>query len=88
MMSIEHLRRKFSDYIRQIKPRLTLLMVFSLLLFIPYFSDACPLCKPGGAGGSVAAYQGTTFFLALLPFAFLAAIFYWLKNKINKTNEN
>lgn len=65
-------------------------IIFTILILLAVGHEsavACPMCKPGGGAGTVAAYQGTTIFLALLPFAFLAAMFYWLKKKINKTNE-
>jgi hypothetical protein len=64
-------------------------IIFTLLLILAsQFADACPLCQPGaGGGGSVSAYQGTTIFLALLPFAFLTGIYFWMRNKWRNSGE-
>ncbi|HLG36254.1 MAG TPA: hypothetical protein VI757_15350 [Bacteroidia bacterium] len=70
------------------KPGKIISVILFFLLLVQHIAVACPMCNPGEGTGTIAAYQGTTIFLALLPFAFLAGIFFWMKNKFRKSEQD
>ena len=60
-----------------------ILILVILLIALPFFADACPLCQ-GDAGYSQAtltSYKVITGFLASLPMVMGGGIFWWIYKK-------
>jgi hypothetical protein len=58
-----------------------LLFVTVLVILSPMSTWACAMCQAGGTKENVAAWEGITLFLALMPLISVGSIFYWIYAK-------
>ncbi len=53
-----------------------------MLITLPYWADACPMCQGGGGSKKVVhAYKSVTAFLALIPIGGMSGMLIWLKKR-------
>jgi|GEM_PF-1914775 len=60
------------------------LLVAVLVVLLPMSTWACAMCQAGATKENVAAWEGITLFLALMPLVSVGSIFYWIYAKSKK----